>query len=97
MDSVLGSLHWTAAFAYIDEILGFLDNLNDYPSQLTTLLESAIAAGLKFNSNKYHFTYLSFEVHCHYVSTDGLSILKDRAATIWELATPDSLKKLLHV
>ena len=97
MDSVLGSLRWTSALVYIDNILVFFDNLDTHASHLATLLDSAIAVGLKFNPAKCHFAYPSLKVLGHRVSTDGLSVLEDRVAAIKELATPRSLKELWHV
>lgn len=97
MDSVLGSLRWTAALLYLDDILVFSDNLDDHGSQIAILLDSAIAVGLKFNPTKGHFAYPSFKVLGHHVGTDGLSVLEDRAAAIRELATLYSLNNLWHV
>lgn len=97
MDSVLGSLRWTAALVYIDDIHVFSDSVSSHAEHLTTLLDSAINVGLKFNPAKYHFAYPSLKVLGHRVSTDGLSILEDRAAAIRELATPKTLKELWHV
>lgn len=97
MDSVFGSLRWTSALVYIDDILVFSDNVDDHAIQLATLLDSAIAVGLKFNPTKCHFAYPSLKVLGHRVSTDGLSVLQDRAAAVRELATPRSLKELCHV
>lgn len=53
--------------------------------------------GLRFNPTKCHFAYPSLKVLGHRVSTNGLSILDDRAAAIRELATPRTLKELWHV
>ena len=97
MDSVLGSLRWTSALVYIDDILVFSDTLEPHASHLATLLDSAIAVGLKFNPAKCHFASPSLRVLGHRVSTDGLSVLEDRAAAIRELATPRTLKELWHV
>lgn len=97
MDSILGSLRWTAALVYIDDILIFSDDLESHAEHLRTLLTSAIAVGLKFNPSKCHFAYPSLRVLGHQVSTDGLSILEDRAAAIRELAVPTTLKELWHV
>ena len=58
MDSVLGSLRWTSALVYIDDILVFSDTLEAHASHLATLFDSAIAVGLKFNPTKCHFAYL---------------------------------------
>lgn len=88
MDSVLGLLRWTLALVYINDILVFSDNFEDHASQLATLLDSATAVGLKFNPTKCHFAYSSLKVLGHRVSTDGLSVLENRAAAIRELVTP---------
>lgn len=56
MDSVLGSLRWTSALVYIDDILVFSNNLEAHASHLGTLLDSAVAVGLQFNPSKCHFT-----------------------------------------
>lgn len=97
MDSVLGSLRWTAALVYIDDILIFSEDISSHTEHLQTLGDSAIAVGLKFNPSKCHFAYPSLCVLGHRVSTEGLSILDDRAAAIRELATPRTLKELWHV
>lgn len=97
MDLVLGSLRWTLALVYINDILVFSDNFEDHASQLATLLDSTTAVGLKFNPTKCHFAYPSLKVRVHRVSTDGLSVLENRAAAIRELVTPWSLKELWHV
>lgn len=97
MDSVLSSLRWTSALVYIDDSLIFSDHLYSHAAHLATLLDSAIAVGLKFNHSKCHFAYPSRKVLGHRVSTDGLSVLEDRAAAIWELATPRTPKELWHV
>lgn len=97
MDSVLGSLCWTAALVYIDDILVFSDSISAHASHLHALLGSAISVGLRFNPKKYHFAYPLLKVLGHRVSIDGLSILEDRAAAIKELDTPRSLKDLWHV
>lgn len=97
MDSVLGSLRWTAALVYIDDILVFSDDLDSHVRHLRMLLDSAIAMGLRFNPAKSHFAYPSLTVLGHRVSIDGLSILEDRAAAIRELATPRTLKDLWHI
>lgn len=85
---MLGSLRWTSALVYIDDILVFSADIDSHAKHLTTLLDSAIAVGLKFNPSKCHFAYPSLKVLGHRVSTDGLSVLEDRAAAIRELATP---------
>ena len=97
MDSVLGSLRWTAALVYIDDILVFSDDIAAHAEHLRALLDSAISVGLRFNPGKCHFAYPSLTVLGHRVSTDGLSVLEDRAAAIRELATPRTLKELWHV
>ena len=97
MDSVLGSLRWTAALVYIDDILVFSADIDSHATHLRTLLDSAISVGLRFNPSKCHFAYPSLKVLGHRVSTDGLSVLEDRAAAIRELATPRTLKELWHV
>ena len=97
MDSVLGSLRWTAALVYIDDILVFSDDVESHADHLCVLLDSAISVGLRFNPAKCHFAYPSLTVLGHRVSTDGLSILEDRAAAIRELATPSTLKELWHI
>ena len=97
MDSILGSLRWTAALVYIDDFLVFSDDIPSHAEHLRVLLDSAIAVGLKFNPSKCHFAYPSLRVLGHRVSTDGLSILEDRAAAIRELATPKTLKELWHI
>ena len=97
MDSVLGSLRWTAALVYIDDILVFSADVSTHAEHLTALLDSAISVGLKFNPTKCHFAYPSLRVLGHQVSTDGLSVLEDRAAAIRELAAPRTLKELWHV
>ena len=97
MDSVLGSLRWTSALVYIDDILVFSADIDSHAKHLTTLLDSAIAVGLKFNPSKCHFAYPSLKVLGHRVSTDGLSVLEDWAAAIRELATPRTLKELWHI
>ena len=94
---MLSSLRWTSALVYIDDILIFSDHLYSHAAHLATLLDSAIAVGLKFNHSKCHFAYPSRKVLGHRVSTDGLSVLEDRAAAIWELATPRTPKELWHV
>ena len=97
MDSVLGSLRWTAALVYIDDILVFSDDILSHANHLRALLDSVIAVGLKFNPSKCHFAYPSLKVLGLRVSTDGLSILEDRATAIKELAAPRTLKELWHV
>lgn len=97
MDSVLGSLRWTAALVYIDDILVFSADIDSHANHLRVLLDSAISVGLRFNPSKCHFAYPSLKVLGHRVSTDGLSILDDRAAAIQELATPRTLKELWHI
>lgn len=97
MDSVLGSLRWTAALVYIDNILVFSDDIASHAEHLRMLLRSAMDVGLKFNPSTCHFAYPSLRVLGHRVSTDGLSILEDRAAAIRELAVPSTLKQLWHV
>lgn len=97
MDSVLGSLRWTAALVYIDDILVFSADVNSHATHLRILLDSAISVGLRFNPTKCHFAYPSLKVLGHRSSTDGLSIHDDRAAAIRELATPRTLKELWHV
>ena len=97
MDSVLGSLRWTAALVYIDDILVFSDSISSHADHLATLLDAAISVGLKFNPAKCHFAYPSLKVLGHRVGTEGLDVLEDRAAAIRELATPKTLKELWHV
>ena len=97
MDWVLGSLRWTAALVYIDDILVFSADVDSHATHLRILLDSAISVGLRFNPTKCHFAYPSLKVLGHLMSTDGLSILDDRAAAIRELATPRTLKELWHV
>ena len=97
MDSVLGSLRWTAALVYIDDILVFSADIASHTAHLRTLRDSAISVGLRFNPSKCHFAYPSLKVLGHRVSTDGLSILEDRAEAIRELATPRTLKELWQV
>ena len=97
IDSVLVLLRWTSALVYINDILVFSANLDTHASHLATLLDSAIAVGLKFNPAKCHFAYPSLKVLGYRVSTDWLSDLEDRVATIKKLATPRSVKVLWHV
>ena len=97
MDSVLGSLRWTAALVYIDDILVYFDNISSHAEHLRVLLDSAINVRLKFNPSKCHFAYPSLRVLGHRFSTDGLSILEDCAAALKDLAVPRAFKGQRHV
>lgn len=94
---MLGSLRWTPALVYIDDIIRFYKNIKEHANHGKTLLDAATAVVLKFNPAKCHFAYLSIQMLEHRVFIDGLDILDDRAAAIKEIAKPRNLKELWHV
>lgn len=97
MDRILGSLRWTSALVYIDDVLIFSDTLEQHAEHLEQLLTTATKAGLKFSKTKSHFAYSSLTMLGRRVSTEGLSILQDKVAAVRDLEPPQTVKDVWHL
>ena len=97
MDKILGSLRWTAALCYIDDVIVFSNSLEEHVEHLRQLLGAAIQAGLKFSKEKSHFGYSSLKMLGRRVSTEGLSIIQDKLAAVNDLKPPTTVKEVWHL
>ena len=97
MDKILGSLRWTAALCYIDDVIIFSSSLEEHVTHIRQLLSAAIRAGLKFSKEKSHFAYSSLKMLGRRVSTEGLSILQHKLAAVHELKAPNTVKDVWHL
>lgn len=95
MDSVLGSLRWNCAMVYIDDIVIYTADLEQHESALRTLLEATRSVGLRYDPKKCHFALSSLKLLGRHISTQGVSVLPDRALAIKELSGPlDTVEKV---
>ncbi|KAE8250875.1 hypothetical protein A4X13_0g4298 [Tilletia indica] len=96
MDKVLGPLRWNKAVVYIDDAVVATDTIEEHVAALETLLQSAIAVGLKFSPAKCTFAVPSLVLLGRKVSGAGVAVWQDRAAAVRDLRRPTSLQELYH-
>lgn len=94
MDSMLGSLRWTSALVYLDDIVIYSKTTQEHIISLRTLFASARKVGLKFDPKKCHFMLQSIKLLGKMVCAKGVSILPDRALAIRQLSPPVNLEQL---
>ncbi|KAE8223475.1 hypothetical protein CF319_g3494 [Tilletia indica] len=97
MDRILGSLRWSHAVVYIDDIVVASDSMDEHVKALDTLLTNATRVGLKFSPSKCTFAVPSLVLLGRKVSGAGVAVWKDRAKAVSALARPTTLRELYHV
>ena len=97
MDKILGSLRWTAALVFIDDVIVFFNNIEEHATHLGQLLRSAREAGLRFSKAKSHFAYSSLTMLGRRISTEGLAVIQDKVAAVQDLRAPTTVKEVWHV
>ncbi|KAE8228141.1 hypothetical protein CF326_g6939 [Tilletia indica] len=97
MDRILGSLRWSHAVVYIDDIVVASDSITEHVKALDTLLTNATRVGLKFSPSKCTFAVPSLVLLGRKISGAGVAVWKDRAKAVSALARPTTLRELYHV
>ncbi|SPO28028.1 uncharacterized protein UTRI_05171 [Ustilago trichophora] len=97
MDRLLGSMRWTEALVYLDDVVIFSQTLDQHARSLEKLLSAATSVGLRFSPKKCHFAISSLDLLGRHVSTDGISVLQDRVTAVTAIAPPQTLQQLYHV
>ncbi|SNX82872.1 uncharacterized protein MEPE_01578 [Melanopsichium pennsylvanicum] len=97
MDHLLGHMRWTEALVYLDDVVIFSPTLTQHVKSLDTLLKAARNVGLKFSPDKCHFALSSLKLLGRRVSTQGISVLSDRAQAVRQLSPPSTLQGLCHI
>lgn len=94
MDGLIHELRWTCAMVYLDDVVVYTSSLEDHHRALTSLLDSAINVGLKFDPKKCHFALPSLKLLGRIVSADGVSVIPDRVKAIREIEMPRTYAEL---
>lgn len=94
MDRVLGSLRWTAALVYIDNVIIFFSSGHDHLKYLRTLLQSGSRVGLKFHIGKCRFGYQELKLLGMGLSRYGLHTIEEKVLAITDLKPPETIGKL---
>ncbi|KAE8266802.1 hypothetical protein A4X09_0g5543 [Tilletia walkeri] len=97
IDRILGSLRWSHAVVYIDDIVIASDSVAEHVKALDTLLTNATRAGLKFSPSKCTFAVPSLVLLGRKVSGARIAVWRDRAKAVSALSRPMTLRELYHV
>ena len=73
MDRILGSLKWTIAMVYIDDITIWSTTWEEHIMRLRTVLNRLIQHNVKLKPNKCHFGFKKLNFLGHTVSKEGIA------------------------
>jgi hypothetical protein len=94
MDHVLGSLRWTAALVYIDDVIVYSDTWTEHLGHLRQLLAAAAQCNLTFSLPKCRFGFTELTMLGLGLSRYGLHTIKDRVKAVLDIARPETLGDL---
>jgi hypothetical protein len=94
MDQLLGSLRWTAAPVYIDDVIVYSETWPEHMAHLRQLLAPAEKCGLTFSLPKCRFGFTQLTMLGLGLSRYGLHTVKDRVRAVLDLAAPTTMGEL---
>jgi hypothetical protein len=97
MDQLLGSLRWTAALVYIDDVIAYSETWPEHMAHLRQLLGAAARCGLTFSLPKCRFGFTELTMLGLGLSCYGLHTIKDRVRAVLDLAAPTTMGELHRV
>jgi hypothetical protein len=97
MDQLLGSLRWTAALVYIDDVIVYSETWPEHVAHLRQLLEAAAKCGLTFSLPKCRFGFAELTMLGLGLSRYGLHTIKDRVRAVLDLAAPTTMGELHRI
>ena len=92
MDLVLGSLKWSCALVYLDDIIVYSSSFIDHLSHLELVLDKIQQCGLTLKIDKCQFCRTNFKYLGHIVSKDGIRPDPAKLAAVREHPVPTTLK-----
>jgi hypothetical protein len=97
MDQLLGSLRWTAALVYIDDVIVYSETWPEHMTHLRQLLVAAEKCGLTFSLPKCRFGFSELTMLGLGLSRYGLHTIRDRVRAVLDLAAPTTMGELHRV
>jgi hypothetical protein len=97
MDQLLGSLRWTAALVYIDDVIVYSETWPEHVAHLRQLLAAAEKCGLTFSLPKCRFGFSELTMLGLGLSRYGLHTIQDRVRAVLDLAAPTTMGELHRV
>ncbi|UYV77528.1 K02A2.6-like, partial [Cordylochernes scorpioides] len=94
IDNLLRGLKWTICLCYLDDIIVFTDDFEEYLRRLQLVLNCLKKAGLCLNSKKCKFGAKTITVLGHEVSENGIRPDQEKIRAVRDFATPRSLKEV---
>ncbi|UYV77521.1 K02A2.6-like, partial [Cordylochernes scorpioides] len=94
IDNLLKGLKWTICLCYLDDIIVFSDDFEEYLRRLQLVLNCLKKAGLCLNSKKCKFGAKTITVLGHEVSENGIRPDQEKIRAVRDFATPRSLKEV---
>jgi hypothetical protein len=94
MDKVLGSFHYSFAFAYQDDIIVYSRTVEEHKQHLCQVLTQLEAANLSIKLSKSQFILDSVEYLGFIVSEHGVSASSDKIKLILNYQAPTNLTEL---
>jgi hypothetical protein len=94
MEQLLGSLRWTAALVYIDDVIVYSETWPEHMAHLRQLLAAAEKCGLTFSLSKCRFGFTELTMLGLGLSRYGLHTIKDRVRAVLDLAAPTTMGEL---
>ena len=80
--------------AFIDNIIIFSDNTEQYKQHLKTIFQLFLSKNIAISPTKLYIIYLDIELLGFRVNSLGLTTTKEHVIAFHNLAFPDSLKAL---
>lgn len=94
MDELLGSMRWSNALVYINDVIIYTKTLSEHVLALDQLLTTAIKCGLKFSAPKSFFGCRTLKLLGRLISPDGFAVIEEKARGITRMADPKTLGEL---
>jgi hypothetical protein len=94
MDQLLGSLRWTAALVYIDDVIVYSDMCTEHLAHLRQLLTTASRCSLTFSISKCRFGFSEIKMLGMGLSRYGLHTIEDRVKAMLDLPAPTTMGEL---
>ncbi len=94
LERALGSLHWTVALTYLDDVILFSRDWTTHSSHLRQLFQAFRNAGLKLKASKCTLAADSVKYLGHVVNQQGVQPNQDKVSAIQSYPAPHEIKSL---
>lgn len=94
MERCMGDLHLKEVLVFLDDLIIFLDTLEEHKSRLLRVLHRLKDYGLKLSSDKCKFFQASVRYLGHSVSEQGVEMDPEKISALKSWPVPQKLKEL---